>query len=246
MTLLPAKITPDAIREALLEIRFEHGDLPEVALGQLGGHADWSPLPKSRLPGAEIPDQLRSLDPNLRYIPSVEVRLSETEVVRVGYNALSHHNVGSYLGWNSFQPRLAKTAAVLFNAVPTAKITRLGLRYINVLLREDHHIASLYDLDVRVEVAGRPPSSRLQLVYEIDIAPDLRGLVRVITPNFVADASVSPAAVAVIDIDIYTPTAPGNRSVEEVTAWLERAHDAEKNAFFSLLKDETVNRLQEA
>lgn len=242
---LPAKITPDAIQEALFEVRFEHSEVPMVALGKLAGAELWAHIPQSSLPGAAIPEPLRALDPNMRYLPTVEFRLEPTEIVRIGSNVLSYHNVGGYLGWGGFRPRLVAGLEALFRAVPNLKITRLGFRYINVLLQREHHLNSIYDLDLKIEVGGRRPPENLQLVYQPDLGePDLSGTVRVFTPNFVAEGTPA-GAVALIDVDIYSDAPEQMGAVAQVEAWLERAHLAEKTAFFSLLKAETVKQLQE-
>lgn len=245
MNPLPAKITPDAIQEALFEVRFEHNEVSLVALGKLAGASLWAHLPQSSLPGAAIPEPIRELDPNLRYLPSAEFRLEPTEIIRIGSNVMSYHNTGQYLGWDRLRPRLVSTLEALFHAVSGPKITRLGFRYINVLLQREHHLDSIYDLDLKVEVGGRRPSDNLQLVYQPDLrSDDLSGIVRVFTPNFVAEGH-PPGAVALIDVDIYSDAPTDMTSVEQVEAWLERAHLAEKTSFFSLLKAETVKRLQE-
>src|SRR5687767_4391703 len=119
MTQLPSKITPDAIREALFELRFEHSELSEVIIGKIAGNRRWTNFTKIRLPTAEVPEQLRAIDPNLRFLPSIELRgPGGNEVVRVGANAVSHHIVGAYIGWDSFLPKLSDTVADIFEEVP--------------------------------------------------------------------------------------------------------------------------------
>jgi uncharacterized protein (TIGR04255 family) len=245
MTTLPAKITPDAIQEAILEIRFEHDELPMVVPGKLSSAPQWASASTSKLPGADIPDQLRALDANLRAMPSLELRIDTTELVRVGTNSISYHNIGDYLGWTNFRPRLLGMASALFTAIPRAQITRLGLRYINVLKLDQHHVGSLYDLNLDIKVDDRQPSSQIQLVYQLEPNSDVGGLVRIMSPNFV-EGNPPQGAVALIDIDIYSSNECSVRTIEDIERWLEIAHNAEKSAFFRLLKPETVSRLQEA
>jgi uncharacterized protein (TIGR04255 family) len=240
---LPAKITPDAIREALVELRFDHEELPDVIIGKLASGPNWKTAEKTTLPTAEIPEQVRALDPNLRYFPSLELRTGEAEVVRIGRNVLSHHNVGDYFGWLRLQPRLERTVQSLFDLVQGVTVTRVGLRYINALTEKDHSLCSIYDLNLVVEVKKVRPSSELQLVYLLADDPSYRGLVRVLSPEFLAGA-VPPGTVAVIDVDIFTE-APLS-SAAGVVDWLEKAHRAEKSAFFSLLTEETIANLEEA
>lgn len=241
MSTLPSKITPDAISEALLEIRFDHAVLPEVALGKLAGSDAWGPMEMARMPG-EVPEQLKAIEPNLRYAPSIELRSSDAgEVVRVGSNSISHHIVGNYIGWNAFQPKLMNTAQTLFTKVPGAKVTRLGLRYINALTPEQHHISSVYDLAIGLEVGGDRPPEKVQLAFE-DQTDDLAILVRIVSALYVDGAPAATAAI--VDIDVFSLIAAEQSSVHFIEQWLERAHDAEKRAFFRLLKGETLSRLK--
>jgi uncharacterized protein (TIGR04255 family) len=74
---LPERIDPDAIIEALVEFRFEHSELPELMLGRLLDAQLWEGHTQTRLPTADIPQPIREMDPNLRYQPLVELRKSD-------------------------------------------------------------------------------------------------------------------------------------------------------------------------
>jgi uncharacterized protein (TIGR04255 family) len=136
-------------------------------------------------------------------------------------------------------------ASALFGALPRAQITRLGLRYINVLKLGQHHVGSVYDLNLGIKVDDQEPSSQIQLAYQLEPNSDVGGLVRVMSPSFV-EGSPPQGAVALIDIDIYSGAELAVRTIEDIEYWLEMAHSAEKTAFFKLLKPETISRLQEA
>jgi uncharacterized protein (TIGR04255 family) len=241
---LPTKISPDAIQEALLEVRFEHSEVPVIALGKLASAPIWLNAAQVPLPGASIPEQIRSLDPNMRFLPAAELKISPSEIVRLGFNVLSHHNVGKYLGWNDLRPRFLESLSALFGALPSTKAVRLGLRYINVLRRADHLLDSIYDLNLELRIAGSAPPANLQFVYQPFMeGEDTEGTVRVVTPNFV-EGDIGPSAVALIDIDIYSRGTQTFGSVDEVAEWVDRAHASEKKAFFSLLRADTILRLE--
>lgn len=244
MKQLPKKITPDAIREALFEMRFEHDELAEVIVGKLAGRAEWSGFAAQRLASGTLPDELRQSDVALRYLPSVELRHpGGGELVRVGPQMCSHHILGEYVGWAKFSAKLAETAAAVVSVAPSLRLTRLGLRYINALTSTEHFISSVYDLNISIKVAGDNPSPTVVLGYEIDAPNGMAGVVKIVSPRFV-EGPVPSSTVAVVDIDIFSE----NRFEADVGAiqqWLNLAHGIEKEAFFSLLRDETVQRLME-
>src|SRR5207253_11266271 len=100
------------------------------------------------------------------------------------------------------------------------------------------------DLNLRIEVGGKRPSRDVQLVYTVEEAPDLSGIVRVVSPVFV-EGSIPPSTVAVVDVDISTDGPKNMHTKEDIQGWLERAHVLEKESVFSLLRDETITRLTE-
>lgn len=244
MSKLPTKITPDSIREALFEMRFEHAILPEIAVGKLAGRSEWESFVPNRLPFAEMPEQLRLADPAFRYVPTLELRSPDgVEIVRVGPYVISHHVVGSYIGWDSFRPKLLSTAGAVLRVLQSSRFTRFGLRYVNALTRSDHFVATIHDLNLNVTVAGHWPSESMQLAYVIEEG-DLAGVVRIVTPHFV-DGEVPAGTAALVDIDVATIISLPSPSVEEIDGWLDRAHDLEKREFFNLLSAETLMRLTE-
>lgn len=243
---IPSKLTPDMIHEALFEIRFDHGDLPEVAQSKVLVAMLRPTWEINRLPAAEIPEQIRQADPALRLVPTLEFGPpGGAEVIRIGPSVLSHHIVGRYIGWNSFMPKLLETIDLLRAAIPSMRPTRLGLRYINAPTADVHGVNSIWDLNIAFEIAGHRPSSDAQFIYRIIESDDIEGTVRVLSPSFIVGGPV-PNATALLDIDMFTPNdSTASLSADEIAGWLERAHDAEKRAFFSLLKEPTVAALRE-
>ena len=100
---LPLRISPDAILEAIIEVRFELQTLPEIFLGQVLGSSALQGLRPIRLPQADIPASARESDVSFRYQPSYQLE-GAGELVRVGSNMLSIHGLPPYRGWESFRP----------------------------------------------------------------------------------------------------------------------------------------------
>jgi len=242
---LPNRLSPDMISEALFEMRFEHTDLSEMVTGRLSTRLEAQGWKVSRLPAADLPEQVRLTTPAMRFLPILEMRSAEgQEIIRVGPHVLSHHVVGDYMGWSVFQPKLLCSVNMALSASQSIRPVRLGLRYMNAPTTIAHGIRSVHDLNLSITVAGSAPASDLQLIYRIVEDETLEGLVRIVTSSFI-EASPVPEAVAVVDIDMFTPDSTAHFEADNIASWLEKAHDVEKRTFFGLLTPQTIATLKE-
>ncbi len=73
--LVPAKLTHDAIVEALVELRFDMPtqSLPDIFFVRLADNPTWKEFERRMLPAFGIPPQVRQSDANLRYQPYLEL-----------------------------------------------------------------------------------------------------------------------------------------------------------------------------
>lgn len=86
------KLRDDPIVEALLEIRFESSELPEVVVGRISDMANWKSATKTPLPMSELPARMRLENPQLRYLPLLEIKaINNIGAVRIGSNVFSLH-----------------------------------------------------------------------------------------------------------------------------------------------------------
>lgn len=61
------RLKDDPIVEALLDVRFETKELPEVVIGRLSEMGEWHKLVKTRLPTADIPLAFRNANAQMRF-----------------------------------------------------------------------------------------------------------------------------------------------------------------------------------
>jgi uncharacterized protein (TIGR04255 family) len=243
-TPLPQQLNPDAILEALLEIRFNAPTiLPEVLFGRLAEHAPWIGWQQRRLPTYEIPAPLREADANLRYAPIFEIsNPQQHRAVRIGSHVLSYHVMAPYPGWAVFQPEIDSAVDQLFAKATGLTVLRLGLRYINAFLTDAHGITSVADLDVEVKVSDDDHPSRMNLNFMTSIGPDADCTVRIATKEF-AQGAVPTNAAVIADIDIFTNDHITAQTAQAVKDWAVMAHNGEKQEFFHLLTQQTIAHL---
>jgi uncharacterized protein (TIGR04255 family) len=244
---IPVKLRDDAIVEALLEIRFEMSTLPEIFFGRMAEYAPWKLLQQRRMPAYEIPAVMRQVNPQLRYQPVFELIPVETDqkrAIRIGPQVLSYHRMQPYVGWKRFKPELNEAIAGLFRKADGLTVRRLGLRYLNALRTDVHAIRSVSDLDLKLDIANERVSGNVNINFNVDVASNTIGTVRVATPEFIQGSLPANTSVY-IDVDVFTQEGFETQEQDVVTSWIEDAHTKEKEQFFRLLTPQTIQLLKE-
>ena len=84
-TAVPSKLKDDSIVEAVFEIRFDTAIIPEVLIGRFIDNEKWGSREQRQLPAYNIPAQLRSIDPNIKFSPIIELAEPHTKsILRLG------------------------------------------------------------------------------------------------------------------------------------------------------------------
>jgi len=236
---MPAeKLKDDPIVEALLEIKFESGELDEVVTGRLSDIPFWKNSPKTRLGAADIPAAIRRADENLRFAPTVEVKgfASANYLARIGSNVLSIHCTAPYIGWETFFPLVSRVVDELYVAVPNSRVLRLGLRYVNVFTSDRHGIKSVYDLALKIALAETHLDKPINLNFRTTPSDQHECMTRIASIEFLA-GNLPPNPAAAVDIDVSSPVNFHADTANAVKGWIENAHTHEKQAFLNLLPE---------
>lgn len=237
------KLADPPIVEAVLEVRFTAPELEEVVVGRLSDLPLWRGSHKTRLPPADIPAPIRAANPMLLHMPTVEIRnVGAINAVRIGSNVLTLHFYRPYAGWETIYPVLQDVIDAAFAGVPTLQVARLGLRYINVFTKSRHHVGSVSDLTLRVEVARSVLTEPINLTFTSDSA-QFTCTTRVASRPYLMGAFDGDASAAV-DIDVTTPNGYSVALPQAVKTWIDEAHTREKQAFRRLLPDDLFLKLR--
>jgi uncharacterized protein (TIGR04255 family) len=244
-TPLPRRIEPDAIVEALVELRFDVvSPLPEILFGRLAELRPWTGFVQRNLPAYQVPAAFRESDVNLRFVPIFELAGSNpSRAVRIGAHVLSYHRYPPYPGWPEFSAEFDVAIDALFDKAEGLVVRRIGLRYINALTTAGHGIASVSDLDMSVLVSGELISGNLNLTFTRDIADRTQCRVSVATREYV-QGQIPVDAALVADVDVFTTEGFGTDSKGEVKRWVGDAHMHKNQAFFGLLTPNSMVRLR--
>jgi uncharacterized protein (TIGR04255 family) len=244
-TPLPTKLKHDAILEAILELRIASQPIPEVFYGRLVDHRYWKSFSRHRLPTHEIPEKFRLIDPNVRYIPVIELIAPDSKAaLRVGPYAVSYHRTAPYVGWKNFSPDLLQVVDSLFETTTDPTIERLGLRYLNAMSVERHHIKSIGDLDIKLTDADGEIATNVNINFTRELTRDSSCTVRIATKEFI-QGDVPADTTVIIDVDVFTNDGFKTTDKEVVKQWVTDAHNYEKNEFFHLFTQTTIDQLRE-
>ena len=244
--LIPTKLKNDAIVEVAFEIRFITSTIPEVLFGRISEFGPWIDFAPSQLPISQIPLAVRQADPNLRFQPIFAMTNEvDKRAVRVGGNTLSYSRGMPYVGWANLRLELRQVIAALFEKARDLRVERLGLRYLNALRNDLHGIQSIADLDLSLKIEDERISDLVNINLTFDPASDTTCTLRIATPELV-QGLVPPGTSVYVDVDIFTNEEGfGTTDRNFVEAWIERAHQREKEQFFRLLPASTIESLRE-
>jgi uncharacterized protein (TIGR04255 family) len=242
---LPKKLKYDAIIEAVFELRFDIKEISEVFFGRFIDRDKWKGWQQRQLPAYNIPAQFRSIDPNIKYAPIIELIDNESKaILRLGPSVVSYHRQAPYIGWEKFKPELIGVIASLFGAAPGIVTKRLGLRYMNALRPGLHNVRGVADLDIQMSVFEDVISRSVNLNFITKLEKNSSCAVRIATPEFIQ--GVIPADTSVfVDVDVYTDEGFSAVEKKPVEEWIEFAHTQEKIEFFHLFGQATIDKLKE-
>jgi uncharacterized protein (TIGR04255 family) len=112
---------------------------------------------------------------------------------------------------------------------------------VNLLDHNKHRVRSISDLDLSLLVAGEKITSRVNINYVHEVSSDMAVTIRVTASELL----MNPESGVLVDVDVYTKDSFETNMEETVVDWLKRAHDAEKEEFFSLLHDASISALED-
>ena len=240
---IPVRLKKEPLLEAVWEVRFS-GTKPSVA-DLLPGML-FKALPGKygnivRLPAADIPAPVVEHDRNLRYVPKIRLE-NGNQAVQIGEHVVSLSCRRPYSGWEIFSRDIRSLAEAVKRTGLIGGIERFSLKYIDLIELEQPVGLGCLNLELKLgeyEISKRP----VQLRTEIKEG-DLIHIVQIVSPAEVGLSVDGKRFKGVLlDIDTIKPLSE-NESWSALDSRLDDVHLACKKMFFSLMKPETVNKLE--
>jgi uncharacterized protein (TIGR04255 family) len=231
---IPRNLANSPISEAVFEIRYE-GKYPGEALyGVLFDIFEQFPDQKAEvLPILQIPRQLRDMDPGLHYQPFYRVK-DKNLAFSVGPHSIIFSVSKPYTGWTKWTDFFYPIIEKIKNKEIMERIERVGLRTWDILE------GNIFDLiNAKLIVRGKDITASPSSFYT---EFDQNETHIVLNIGNAANVNGKQTNDSLIDIDCIhyfnSDTASFFSTYKDA---LEKAHIANKQIFFGLLKEELVN-----
>jgi len=233
MNNLPKKISPCPIKEAVFEMRFD-SDLPQDAIfGIVYSKFKNEYSNYEQLPILQLPQVVRTQDPNLIYAPHYRLRNKHT-IIQIGPKIFSLANIDEYIGWESFFELIKDTYKKVKETGVVSTLNRVALRYINIF--EDINI--LEGTEFKASLGEQVlKNEKINFSAEIPTAKSVSQL-KIINS---AEAIISGKKVngSIIDID----SAVDVKDFDSFESAVEYSHNEEKKLFYKVLGEEFTKTL---
>lgn len=230
---LPKSISPCPIIEAVFEVRFS-SELPRNAVfgivyNSLKSKFRSNPI---TLPILQIPENVRENDPNLKFKPHYKLE-KENLIVQIGPDVLTISIVSPYNGWEIFSNEIHATLQSFIETDVVSSFSRVGLRYVNFFS------SPIFEkMNINVSLNENEIEYHNTLLRTSFFSGEFTSNLAVSN-----NSSWNQKIGAIIDIDTFI-TGEAIQSFEsERKNLLDKAHDIEKNLFFSLLKPDFLKSL---
>ena len=240
---IPVRLKKEPLLEAVWEIRFSgtKSSLADLLPGMLFKAFPGKYGNIVRLPAADIPAPIVEHDKNLRYAPKIRLE-NGNQAVQIGEHVVSLSCRRPYSGWGRFSDDIRDLVKAVQDTGLIEKLERFSLKYIDLIMLEQPFGLGCLNLSLKLgthEISTKP----VQLRTEIKES-DLMHIVQIVSPAEVSLPGVQGRLKGVLlDIDTIKHL-DEKESWENLDGRLDDVHMACKKMFFSLMKPETVEKLE--
>lgn len=228
---LPKNINPCPIVDALLEVRFTSNINANAVFGLIYSVLQKDFQKVETLPILQLPDTVRTSDPNLKYKPYYKIS-NENLVIQIGPDVISISSFPEYLGWKLFSTIIFDVLTKIENVGIINVIERVGIRYINFF---ETNIFEKVNLKVCI---GTDDILYKNTIIRTEIEQEEFSSTLQVANNVIINGKLG----SIIDIDTFA-TKNLDNFFSRKTEHLNAGHLKEKELFYSLLKPEFLNTL---
>lgn len=244
MRKLPVKLAKEPLIDVVFELRFDTEIplsviLPAKLIATLPSNG---PIPMERLPAADIAEQTRNADANLRFKPLVRLTWGSFRIL-ISDRSLIVAASMPYPGWTAYKTAIETVLGVLKDDSLNLTIQRHSLKYVDVIERE-----SLADqvnaINIDLQLGGfKLLDQNFQVKMELKDGSHAV-LVQVVT-SATARLKDKPRSGVIVDVDAIRVLAlTTEQYLGCVNGMLDEIHDVNKKIFFSCLRSEALTSLE--
>lgn len=244
---VPKKITPDNIKEAVIELRYQ-SDLPfEVLLGLFFNAFDdtytYTSTPIKNKPN--VPGQIGKQNKEVIFnLGGQSILYNDKISIRIAPNAFVFSCLTQYIGWDDFIPEVKKALTTISETKHVEKWTRIGLRYITEYKNKDLKDCINFNFSFGLpEVKSVSTSFRSEFNYfNSKVILNLNNKIPALEQSS-SNPQPQIIPVSIIDIDVIKEPLEITNN-DKLFEEIEDSHDKEKEIFFGMLKNEFLETLK--
>ncbi len=243
MDATPRRLRNEPLIEAIWQVQFDSpgaGDaLPGVLYSALRGQSPSIQL--HRLPAADIPPSVSSVDPILRLAAKFRLEAPDNPFLwQVGEKIAALNCRRPYTGWEQMKTKILELIRIIEGSGLVAQPSQHSLRYIDLLTL--NRPPDLSALQLAMNLGGLALSKvplRLRLEQEYE---NCLHVVQVATPSRVWLGGVESHG-TVVDIETFPTEAPAGW--DQVRSHLDVMHESAKRLFFRhVLTEKAIQELE--
>jgi uncharacterized protein (TIGR04255 family) len=228
---IPKKISPDNLKDTVIQILFNPGVAPELVLGAFNyGLSDTFKFVASQPAKKGI--KVSANDNFLLESIQKGYFLDQKELVKVDItsNSISFNTFQEYIGWDNYYPVICNTLTKLFEIGVIKEINRIGIRYIsqfdNTNLFENLNMTLSIDVPNKAFEATQVRSEFTDANYKV---------IMTLINKIKSTENLKEINTSIIDIDVIQ-LFEGLNNAKETIIVIEEGHQKQKHTFFTLLK----------
>ena len=227
---LPSRIEKCPLIDALIEFRFEAAIAKSAVFGVIYNliRNDYRGN-VINLPILQIPEQIREVDPNLKFKPLYRIE-GDKFIIQIGYDVLSISSKMPYVGWPEFSQHSLSLINKIIQEGIIKRVSRLGHRYINFFRGDITN-----SLTMSFSMTEKYVSENLLIRTDVRDGNFMNTLQFANNANYRPNPNTSEIVGSLIDIDTSREYSD-NFFIENREQEINMAHECEKKLFFSLLK----------
>ena len=238
MELLPGKITPDNLKDTIVEYRFLSDTPVEVLSGLVYTELKDSFQLLPRLSSSAI----WQLDPqrSIQLGAQEGIQFVNDHVkIQLGDHLLVFNSLDKYPGWKRYFNCIEGVIKNLFEKYLIKSVSRIGLRYIS-----EYPEMSVFDVMKERPVLSLPHGRGQNITYRTEIRNEHYTIVLNVADRVAKQGAIPDESFfSLIDVDVFKVLSQPQPNVEAVLNTTEYLHKIEKEVFFGILKEDYIKTL---
>jgi len=237
---VPSKITPDRIRDSIVQVFFQSGIPFEPLIGII-----YSALTKAGWKYANRPNQSQLQKGLIIEFASTQQHFFIKDQIRLelfSNQSIAFNCNNNYIGWDSYSKYIREVFDALYAAGHFKNFSRVGIRYIS----EFSNIDILEKINFKVsspDVEGTISNSSYRFTFqEKDVLKTINIASKLPVNALLAEANEPVKFVSLIDVDIVQANL-NCQKIDELFSTIDSLHIVEKKIFFGMLSDEYLQTL---